>query len=344
MMSARLEPAVKTAVGVLVQSRLLRTAVCRSARRTANILYYHHVGASTPHYQAFHSGCTASKFARDLQWLSSVFEIATLGDIIACGRDDTTLERPRLAITFDDGFDVRTSGVMQILDDCRVRATTFVITSCIDNQRMMWRHMLSAIQALTREIVWRREFNELSLACHFRPTARDEGLLSAAARWDMRHKDEWAALLWSRCGLPPLREYLEETRPYFTWTGLEQWLAAGHSVGFHTHTHPFCSQLQHADMDHELVQPALDLKRRLGISQLPLSYPFGDRLQPALERTLFDRGIFQALLGIKGFSPRGTPNEKLERAGAEADHIGWTLFRSALVARSPARRAQGDAA
>jgi peptidoglycan/xylan/chitin deacetylase (PgdA/CDA1 family) len=231
---------------------------------------------------------------------------------------------------------------MGILERFGVRATTFVITSCIGNRQMMWRHKLSAIQALVDETTWRRKYDEMALACNFRPITLAEDLLSASDGWDMQRKDEWASLLWRRCGLPPIAEYLDETRPYFDWKGLGRWLAAGHSVGFHTHTHPFCSRLAEMDLKDEFVQPALDLKQRLGIDQLSLSYPFGERLHPHLESLLVELGIFDALLGIGGFSRRGMPNESLRRACAEDDHIGWTVLRGALSARMTALRGRGS--
>ena len=328
-----LKTTIKKYVGAACESRFLLPMVRRSALNSVNVVYYHHLGDPAPHYQAFYNGCTASKFAQDLECLSRVFDFAPLSDVLACEHGEGSRGRPKLAVTFDDGFNLRSQGVMQILEDYGVKATTFVITSCIDNRRMMWRHMLSAIQTLMPESVWRPQYNELALSGGFRPIEHGEGLLKAASRWEMRHKDEWAALLWTRCELPPISEYLAERQPYFGWTGLEEWITAGHSVGFHTHTHPYCSRLQQADMESELIQPAIYLKQRLGIEELSFSYPFGDRLQPDLEHVLFEQGVFKALFGIGGFSRKGVSNEKLDRAGVEGDHIGWIVFRGYVVAR-----------
>lgn len=332
-----LKPAIKNAVGMVVRSPVLRPVVRRWALRRVNIFYYHHVGPSVPHYEAFYSGCTASKLADDLRSLSQVFDFVTLPELLAPACTQQDRERPTMAITFDDGFDLSRDQVMQVLTRYRVRATTFVITSCIDNRRMMWRHMLSAIEALVAESVWRAEFDKLSLACEFSPIG-SRGLLRAAAQWNMRYKDEWSALLWRACGLPPVEEYLDDKRPYFTWSGLKEWMAAGHCVGFHTHTHPYCGRLDHGDLEQEFIQPALALQRTLKLPDLPLSYPFGERLQPELERRLVDIGLFQAYLGIEGCSVKGTPKDALGRAGAEADNVGWTLLRGVLTGHSSGKR------
>lgn len=328
-----LKTTIKQAVGAAFASRFLLPIVRHSSLDAINVIYYHHVGDPGPHYKAFYTGCTGATFAQDLECLSRVFDFSPLSEVLASKCGEESRGRPKLAVTFDDGFDLGNEGVMQIMEHYGVKATTFVITSCIGNRRMMWRHMLSAIHTLAPECVWGPQYNELAVACGFRPMERGEGLLAAARRWDMSHKDEWAALLWRRCDLPPISEYLAEKQPYFGWTGLERWIAAGHSVGFHTHTHPFCSRLQQADLESELIHPAVHLRQRLCVDELSLSYPFGDRLTPDLEHVLFELGVFKALFGIGGFSRKGASSDKLDRAGVEGAHIGWTVFGGSVFAR-----------
>ena len=337
-----LKTTIKQAVGAAFGSRFLMPIVRRASLDAINVIYYHHVGDPAPHYKAFYNGCTAARFAQDLECLSRVFDFSPLSEVVASKRGEASRGRPKLAVTFDDGFDLGNQGVMQIMEHYGVKATTFVITSCIGNRRMMWRHMLSAIHTLAPQSVWGSQYNALAVAYGFRPIERDEGLLVAARRWEMRHKDEWAALLWGRCDLPPISEYLAENQPYFGWTGLERWIAAGHAVGLHTHTHPFCSRIQQEDLESEIIHPAVRLRQRLCMDELCFSYPFGDRLQPDLEHVLFERGLFKALFGIGGFSGQGLSNEKLERAGVEGAHIGWTVFGGSVLARL--RRNRGEKA
>jgi peptidoglycan/xylan/chitin deacetylase (PgdA/CDA1 family) len=280
---------------------------------------------------AFYNGCTASRFSETLKRLNRVFDFAPLSEVVADQSTASARKRPLMAVTFDDGLDLRESGAMEVLDHYRIRATSFVITSCVDNQKMMWRHMLSAIQALAPDSVWRPQYNKLMLSRGLDPIERGQSLLVASSRWDMRRKDELAAELWNECQLPPVENYLAERRPYFGWEGLRAWLDAGHSVGFHTHTHPYCSRLQRSDLDSEFIQPAMELKRRLGLEELSLSYPFGDRLPPSLEHELFETGIFKALFGIRGFRRKGGSNDKLERAGIEAPNLGWAVFAANLL-------------
>ena len=323
----KLRRAIEIIVGFAAESRLLRPVVMRSAFRSINVIYYHHVGSPAPHYKAFYNGCTTSQFADSLRRLNRLFDFVPLSEVLASPSPTENRDRPILAVTFDDGFDLRASGAMEALDRYGVKATTFVITSCVGNQAMMWRHKLSAIQALAPTDVCLLEYNKLALSLGLKPIRSTSNLLFATKEWDMNRKDEWAAELWHRCRLPKIETYLSETRPYFDLDGLHAWISGGHSVGFHSHTHPYCSRLGPSDLGRELIQPSMQLRQSLGLTELPFSYPFGDRLRPELERELFEKRVFNSFFGIRGFSrKKRAAGAILERASVEGVCIGWAVF------------------
>jgi peptidoglycan/xylan/chitin deacetylase (PgdA/CDA1 family) len=319
---------IKRAGGSLCGSRLLAPLVCSRVRNSINVVYYHFVGEPAPHYDAFYSGCTLECFSKDLERLVRVFTFAPLAEVIA---SDGSARKPKIAVTFDDGFDLHQTGVMEVLARFGVPATTFVITSCVDNQALMWRHKLSAIRSLAPKATCIAEYNKLAVGKSLPPIQSTGQLMDAASRWEMTTKDSLAAELWENCSLQPLGEYLSAHKPYFSWDGLRRWLAAGHSVGFHTHSHPDCARLQAADLEGELIGPAMNLKNKLNLKELCLSYPFGSRLLRPLEDHIFSRNIFQAIFGIKGFRKKGVSNQRLERAGVEQDGVGWPVFAHSLL-------------
>jgi peptidoglycan/xylan/chitin deacetylase (PgdA/CDA1 family) len=322
---------VKGVAGALCGSRLLAPLVTSRARHLVNVIYYHYIGEPAPHYESFYAGCTLDRFARDLDQLSRVFTFASLADIVAANQLDNSTSRPTIAVTFDDGFDLRRAGVTDVLARYRVPATSFVITSCVGNERLMWRHKLSAIQALAEEATCVAEYNNITTRLALAPIKSASQLMDATREWDMEAKDVLAAELWDRCKLLPESEYLKTYKPYFTWDGLRDWIAAGHSIGFHTHSHPYCSRLEESDLDSELIQPAMDLKTKLGLRGLCLSYPFGDRLSAHLENRLFAQGVFTAFFGISGPSRKGTSNQHLERMQTESDGVSWSVLARSLT-------------
>jgi len=322
----QLKALTKNAIGSICEGPLLRWRAANNARHTLNIAYYHFVGERKPYYNAFYSGCTIAKFADDLKRLSKVFEFVPVSEIISSGEILNRKARPTIAISFDDGFDLRSTGVMDVLDRYRIKATTFVITSCLSGSHMMWRHILSVIDNWVPSDRWRSEYSKLEQSHGLNRVLLGQTLMQASSSWSMSRKDEWTTALWNSCNLPPLEEYIYNARPYFNWDSLREWISAGHSVGFHTHTHPYCSKLLNSDIDKEIVQPAAHLKKELGISDLAFSYPFGDRFRPEIESELFSQKIFNSYLGIRGFSPIGTSPIKLERVGIEAANVGWAVF------------------
>jgi peptidoglycan/xylan/chitin deacetylase (PgdA/CDA1 family) len=259
------------------------------------------------------------------------FHFVPLADLFTSDPPSAT-KRPALAVTFDDGFDLIASGVADLLERHGVSATSFVITSCLNNEALMWRHKLSAAHALSDPSRFLTAYNDI---------VRDEGLASislardaqrAASAWPTDRKDEMASELWERCELPRLEDFIAEHRPYFTDDGVREWLRRGHSIGLHTRTHPYCDTLGEDGVVDEIADPATELRHRFGIDTLWFSYPFGVRLQRRLERELFAAGVIDCALGIRGPVLAGTPPDRGERVAIDGG-ISYAVFGRVLFGR-----------
>lgn len=252
--------------------------------------------------------------------LRRFFRMVSLDEMLRLsGLDVPVVGRPPVAVTFDDGCDLMRSGAEDVLDELGVRATHFVVVACVGNQHLMWQHKFSAIRAVRGDATFLREFHRL---CErVLPGVDLRGIdeqTSLTLVWPMSRKDEYADALWKACEMPPLEEFLEEYRPYVDWAGLERWRRAGHQVGLHTRTHPFCSRLATEEIQAEIVEPIQELRGRLGVDSVPFAYPFGDRLGREQEDETSAVGRPSCMLGIRGLSRRGTPLHRLDRAPAEA--------------------------
>jgi peptidoglycan/xylan/chitin deacetylase (PgdA/CDA1 family) len=323
--------AVTAALGRVATAPGVERRTRRAFAGTANVVYGHYVGPRVPHVDAFYTGLDAERFDRTLSELARWFAFAPLDDVPA-GTAAANGRAP-LAVTFDDGFDMSAGEVPEILASHGVSATVFVITGCVGNRALMWRNKLSAILACTPGPV----VDRVHAAVAAERGIAGGDLLAASWTWPAADKDALADELWERCGMPPLEDYLAEYRPYFTWDGLRAWIAAGHSVGLHTRTHPLCERLSPAEIEAEIVEPAAQLRDELGLRQVPLSYPFGSRLPAPAERRVVESGVVSCALGVRGFSPRGTPLHRLERATIEHD-TRWQVFGRSLVRSLPAPR------
>jgi peptidoglycan/xylan/chitin deacetylase (PgdA/CDA1 family) len=214
-----------------------------------------------------------------------------------------------------------------------VKATMFLIMACVDNQHLMWCNKIFAIEASVPESTYVQQYNALAARVGFPSIAGGADFRPATAKWDMSRKDEFADQLWRDCDMPPVAEFLDEHRPYLSWQEIQAWLNAGHSMGLHTLTHPYCSRLRDEEIEEEVARPGEDLRNRLNLDFLAFAYPFGDRLAPAKERALLQRGIFDCAFGTRGFARRGTAAHRLERAGVEQWGIGWSVFGRPMLLR-----------
>ena len=302
-------------------------------RRHVNIVYYHIIGERQPYYHSRTSReYTLDQFSRDLEDLKKVFVFTTLRKICEYNQGSLTSSEPLLALTFDDGLRLNCPELMQVFDHHGVKATQFLIMSCVDNVNLMWRHKISAIEAMVPELIYVAQYNRLASRGGLPSIKSGSELQRASSAWSMFRKDELADELWRACDMPPLSEFLEEYRPYLSWKEIQEWLAAGHSVGLHTLTHPYCSRLADDEIEAEVARPAADLRRRFNLEFLPLAYPFGDRMAATKERACLERGIFDCALGIRGFARRGTAQEHLERAGIEDwGGVGWPAFARPMI-------------
>jgi peptidoglycan/xylan/chitin deacetylase (PgdA/CDA1 family) len=319
---------VRRAVGGAATSSLASVWLRREFRRRVNIIYYHYVGEPVPFYSNIHGGVTLDRLDKDLADLGKRFTFAPLDRVIE-GNDSKC---PLLAVTFDDGFDLLSTGVGDVLEAHGVRATSFVITACLDNRNLMWRHKLHALRAMSPERDLVSAFNDAVAARGLAPVGAAGEIFAASDAWPMGTKDELADEIWASCPVPGLTTFLAQYLPYFDEAGLRQWLSRGHAIGLHTRTHPRCTRLDANEIEREIVEPAALLRQRFGLKRLWFSYPFGARLPPAAEERLIGEGVVDCALGIRGFAPRGTPAHRLERASAELG-FGYNLYGRMLLGR-----------
>lgn len=301
----------------------------RALEGRTKIVYAHHVGPPAHHHAAFGPAFTPEQLDDHLTTLGRHFEFASLSEVLEDSRVGSGSSR-MLAVTFDDGFDLVRSGALEVLNAHGVKATSFVVTAMLDNRALMWRYKLSAIQTLRPEETYVRANNRLMESIASPGIRHATELMSAAMRWDMGRKEELVDALWAACDMPSVSDFLDEHRPYFTRRALARWIADGHAVGLHTHTHPDCARLDDDGVRAEIVEPARRLSAELGVSSLAFSYPFGRRCSAAHERMLVQAGVLQCALGIRGFSPRGTSPFRLERASIEGD-MRFSVYGKALL-------------
>ena len=318
----------KTIIGKAAQMPLVRIAMRRKLLKSTNIIYYHYFGEPSV-FSDTYEDCSIQKFEADLRLIKEHFDFVPLASVLENHLSGREVNRPQIALTFDDGFDMFRNGVADLLDVHGIKATAFLTTACVDNGHLMWINKLTAIGNL-RPNSCDAQYNVLMRKAGL-PLAHDTRIKDVAMRtWPMSRKEELVNELWDACDMPALDEFLDQYRPYFRWTDIEEWLRRGHSVGLHTHTHPKCENIDEKLAEQEIKVPGKLLREKFGLPCLPLAYPFGSRLNPDLERKLYEEGAFDFAFGIRGFSLKGTEPYRMERVCGE-DELEFSVFGKPLL-------------
>jgi peptidoglycan/xylan/chitin deacetylase (PgdA/CDA1 family) len=309
----------------------------------APIVFYHGIWPAGAPALARFQGMEIDRLQHDLTVLAAHFDFVSLENLLHYNREERPRARPLLAVCFDDGCDMIRSGAADVLDALGVPATMFVVTACIDNRHLMWMHKLQAIAVTCGPDRLVLAYNRLMAETGAGPPIRSRRELTAATWcWPMNRKEEYVDALYRACAMPPTEAYLDHFRPYLTWAELRTWQARGHTVGLHTRSHPFCDRLAAAEIAAEIITPAAELRRELGVDFLPFAYPFGNRLAAASEVQLADEAGLACTLGVGGLSRRGTDPFRLDRVagedGLDPGLFGKPVLEAVLQAAWPAAR------
>jgi hypothetical protein len=130
-------------------------------KNRSNIILYHRIlrGANDNIY--LDGGASIERFHSDVKILGKYFEFVPLESMLSFNKEVTSTKRSLLALTFDDGLDLRAASVTDILSDLVIPATTFIITGCIGNGKLMCQHKFNAIYHQRGSATFLAQFNEL---------------------------------------------------------------------------------------------------------------------------------------------------------------------------------------
>ena len=79
-----------------------------------------------------------------------------------------------------------------------IKATIFIVLSCVGNKTLMWQHKLSAIRENRGDELFVREFNRLMEKIGLRSAIRSaEGRNTLTRQWPMNRKEEYVDALWA---------------------------------------------------------------------------------------------------------------------------------------------------
>ncbi|GMU80672.1 MAG: hypothetical protein AMXMBFR47_05430 [Planctomycetota bacterium] len=226
------------------------------------------------------------RFAGQMAWLAAHTATISVDDLISEVRRDRSLRyadpRPRVLVTFDDGYADNVRVALPILRRCAVPAVVFATTGAIATGESYWWDWLIRIFAA------RGDSPESTLREH----ARLKAMAASERDAELRRMAKASGVD---------RAAAEQDRP-MTWDELRAWAAAGCEVGGHTRTHPRLSSLSRMAIRGEIAGCRMDLQTRLGVPVRVFAYPYGsaDAFDARCEDAVKDAGYACAFANIPG--------------------------------------------
>jgi peptidoglycan/xylan/chitin deacetylase (PgdA/CDA1 family) len=305
-------------------------------------LCYHSVSAEPlPHVRPLFAYKTPAEFTEDLDYLRSRYDLVTVAELEERLGGADGRGRPALAITFDDGLRECHSVVLPILRRAGIRATFFLVTACLDNRAIIYRHQtalclhrLGTAEARERGALVDAVERELRLGLG---TAQDLVRLLGGLRAD---RTGLLDRISQALGLDVPR-YLQEHAPYLTRAQALELAGEGHLLGAHGVTHRDLQCLGEAEIEEEIVRSCEVIGAITAQARVSFAAPFSlERLDRSLLQRIrrSHRGVGW-IYGTSGFLKE--PDGLLNRVVADSPRRSRSgrsnlpfLLRSAHAARA----------
>jgi peptidoglycan/xylan/chitin deacetylase (PgdA/CDA1 family) len=273
-------------------------------------------------------------FREQVRWLATQGEILPLGEALA--RNGRPSQRPRFALTFDDGYSDAREIVAGVLEELGVRGTFFVITGFVGTRELQWFDraalLFAAVPAKLQSGVVQQVCGERRLEQRPPPGA-------SGAAWTRYLKgclpEERLAIL------SALERALGGAPPLGGFSGLSvaqlvELHRNGHEIGSHTVSHAMLPELDDAALRSELEDSREALCDWLGHDVAGFCYPNGDHDERSVA-AVARAGHHYACTTRDGVHPAGSDPFRIRRVHIDprrvtdgAQRLDLTAFRGEL--------------
>lgn len=267
----------------------------RALRDRLNVVTFHRVlpPELAREYPIDRLAVTTEEFAWFLRLFEAHFTCTTLRDAHAGWSARRPVDRPWLAITFDDGQRDNFEFARPLLERSGLAATFFVPTDAVESGQALWHDRLAwaVVQGSERRPDAARA---LAAAVGAPPGLGPRELARRALDHAKRRPDaervhfvrDWASRLG---GAPP-----PGWCGMMSWPQLRELAGRGHEIGSHTCSHAILPTCEDGDLDVEVVRSRAVLQERCGALVDSFCYPNGGldgRSVEAVRRAGYARAV-----------------------------------------------------
>jgi peptidoglycan/xylan/chitin deacetylase (PgdA/CDA1 family) len=252
----------------------------RVARRPGLlVLTYHRVGAAAEsRFDVGVYSANADALWKQVRYVRAKFDVLDEARMLEAAGRGFALDRPSVAITFDDGYREDLELTVSILCDARVSAFFFIPSDYIDRPRLPWWDRIALIVKQTR-------VDQLCLEDprRIRIDVRGQGRDAAIQQllWLYKTADDFSEHAFFRHledrAEVKVHPEIEARELFVSWDQIRRIRDAGMAIGSHTHNHRLLARLGEADQRDELATSKGRLEAELGRPIETIAYPVGSR-------------------------------------------------------------------
>lgn len=214
-------------------------------------------------------------FEKSIKKITNKFEVIRIEDYII---NKSLFQNGKYAtVVFDDGYKDNIEFAADILNKYNVKSSFYVVTDCIDNNKLTWTHLLEHLFQKTQK-------RELELPYLFMPENMRKvkflnklDLLSFVMKLkpflkSIKHEERMVVLN----HITKHFSDVEYPELMMNWNDLRELYHSGHYIGSHGLTHSMLGTMENkSDQIIELSQSANRISQELGYSPVSISYPIG---------------------------------------------------------------------
>jgi peptidoglycan/xylan/chitin deacetylase (PgdA/CDA1 family) len=236
-----------------------------------------------------------STFERMVRYMVSEFEIVDLR--IAAAQPSTVATRPRLAVTFDDGWSDNYTAAFPAISGASLNCCIFICPQLVGKTLPFWPERVAAEMRAKESRIDVQRINTVIERLKVMPASEREGYLRV---------------------LPINSEGDVDTT--FGWSQALEMQQAGVSFGSHTSTHQMLTRIPPVEAQREILDSRIAVQSRMGHACDLFAYPNGD-VSPRVREMVKDAGYRLAFTTRPGFWTGSTNPLEIPRVNVSEDKV-----------------------
>jgi peptidoglycan/xylan/chitin deacetylase (PgdA/CDA1 family) len=282
------------------------------------ILMYHHVidgnvrciekNACTHRY--------IDDFHDEIKLLSKWYEVISIDELMDCLDSEENIEKPKVVVTFDDGYRDNYNNAFPILKKYNVPASIYLVSGVIDTEKELWLERIETLLIHTSKVSIDNmdllDAESVDISTLAKKKDINIRLSRILKRMEVESREAAVKSL-EKYLLPD--GYLQPSRKMLSWQEVREMMEHDVTIGAHTVSHPILSQISSADAESEISNSKTQIEKRIGQRVGHFALPNGGMkdFSPDVIRHIQNAGFSSNVTTLSGKVGKSTDRFKMPR-------------------------------